>query len=137
MTSGDSYRELLTVLATITIGGDQAAAVRRILELLPSVDGPAWVRELAYVASHYSTSEPATGAALLALARRATTRYPCPACEQMVLDELAWSDQRSASFEICPSCGIQFGYDDANPDSRELVWRENWIRNGRHPVVEP
>ena len=59
---------------------------------------------------------------LRTLARRAITRYPCPACEQLVLDQPAWTDQGSASDEICPSCGIQSGYHDAAPDSRELVY---------------
>ena len=137
MTADDDYLELLQVLSTIAEGGDADAAVRRILELLPSAVGPAWVRELAYVARHYSSSEPATGTALVALARRAIARYPCPACEQVVLDEPAWSDESSASDDICPSCGIQFGYQDAALDSRELVyerWRESWLANGRRPI---
>jgi len=133
----EDYRELLSVLSTIAEGGETDVAVRRIRELLPSVVGPAWVRELAYVARHYSSSEPATGTALVALARRAIARYPCPACEQVVLDEPAWSDESSASDEICPSCGIQFGYQDADLNSRELVyerWRESWLANGRRPI---
>ncbi len=37
------------------------------------------------------------------------------------------------SFEICPSCGIQFGYNDATPggaeDQRNIYsqWRRRWI----------
>jgi hypothetical protein len=52
-----------------------------------------------------------------------------------------WYDEISgeaASHEICPSCGIQFGYDDVfeacgNEGSREelqLRWREEWISTG-------
>jgi len=39
-----------------------------------------------------------------------------------------------ASHEICPSCGIQFGYNDARADLRERIyshWREAWVTNGR------
>jgi|SRR3989344_4709081 len=46
-----------------------------------------------------------------------------------------WSGDNS-SLEICPSCGIQFGYDDAaggNLKQRQEVykiWRERWIKGG-------
>jgi hypothetical protein len=42
----------------------------------------------------------------------------------------------SAADEICPSCGIQFGYDDAaggDPAARPAVyaeWRAAWIAKG-------
>ena len=38
--------------------------------------------------------------------------YLCPVCGYPDLHELPW-DGDSGSFEICPSCGTQFGYDDA------------------------
>jgi hypothetical protein len=40
------------------------------------------------------------------------------------------------SLEICPSCGIQFGYDDiAGNDLRKridiyVMWREKWLSTG-------
>ncbi|MGH9150346.1 MAG: hypothetical protein ACRD0F_08400 [Acidimicrobiales bacterium] len=46
-----------------------------------------------------------------------------------------WAGGR-ASKEVCPSCGIQFGYDDAaasGPVERRDAyerWREAWIRGG-------
>jgi hypothetical protein len=58
----------------------------------------------------------------------------CPACDSDLAFE-PWV-QESASFEICPSCGIQFGYNDARPDVRGGVyreWRRAWIANGRRP----
>jgi hypothetical protein len=42
----------------------------------------------------------------------------------------------SPSDEICPSCGIQFGYDDAAGGSRAnravvyQEWRRRWVRDG-------
>jgi hypothetical protein len=39
--------------------------------------------------------------------------------------------------EMCASCGIQFGYNDAHPEFRADVhraWRRMWIANGRRPV---
>src|SRR5262247_3286879 len=42
------------------------------------------------------------------------------------------------SFEICPCCGIQFGYDDAtggDKTARQEIyrrWRRDWIKRGMH-----
>ncbi len=59
----------------------------------------------------------------------------CPVCGYD-LGLLPWSDD-SPSDEICPSCGIQFGYDDAiglrEPNAREAVyarWRAQWLDRG-------
>jgi hypothetical protein len=58
----------------------------------------------------------------------------CPVCGYE-LDFAPWVGESSAD-EICPSCGIQFGYDDAasgDPQARSNVydeWRESWIKNG-------
>ena len=56
----------------------------------------------------------------------------CPVC-QSELDFEPWCEN-SASDEICPSCGIQFGYNDAREDYRQRIyslWREAWIANNR------
>jgi hypothetical protein len=63
--------------------------------------------------------------------------YRCPVCGQPGFSEPPWADQGSASFDICPACGIQFGYNDARADVRDLIhrkWRERWIANGRKPL---
>src|SRR5262249_27635290 len=55
----------------------------------------------------------------------------CPVCG-FQLDFKPWNGA-SASDEICPSCGIQFGYDDAGPDDRRTYysqWRQNWQAGG-------
>lgn len=66
------------------------------------------------------------------------TGYPpqhfCPACG-LPLDFAPW-DWDLASFEICPSCGIQFGYTDAAGGAwkkRQEVyssWRAKWVKEG-------
>ncbi len=59
----------------------------------------------------------------------------CPVCRYDGLTEPPWVDG-SASDEICPSCGIHFGYDDAaggDPARRNelyLDWREHWVARG-------
>jgi len=58
----------------------------------------------------------------------------CPVCG-FSLGFLPW-DGDSSSDEICPSCGIQFGYDDANPAGPQgrvaiyAEWRQRWIEDG-------
>lgn len=59
----------------------------------------------------------------------------CPVCGYD-LGFPAWSDG-SPSDEICPSCGIQFGYDDAiglrEPEGQSAVyarWRGRWLAWG-------
>jgi hypothetical protein len=65
------------------------------------------------------------------------SRNICPSC-QSALGFKPW-DGDLASDEICPHCGIQFGYDDAAGGSPERqmiyrLWREAWIANGRQPL---
>jgi hypothetical protein len=63
-----------------------------------------------------------------------TKQDSCPACG-FVLPFEPWSGE-SPSDEICPCCGIQFGYDDAAGGDRqrrgELYqrWRKDWLAAG-------
>ena len=55
----------------------------------------------------------------------------CPVCGFSM-------DHPAADFHICPSCGTEFGYDDANRTYAEL--RAAWLRTGApwwHPVIPP
>ena len=72
--------------------------------------------------------------------------FRCPVCGYGGLTEEAWTDG-NPSDEICPSCGTQFGYDDAAGapgDSRRAAHRrlrERWVASGcswssRRPVPE-
>jgi hypothetical protein len=62
-------------------------------------------------------------------------RYLCLVCGYGGLGEPPWRDG-TGSDEICPSCGIHFGYDDAaggDPAAREAVYRGrrgDWIAGG-------
>jgi len=61
--------------------------------------------------------------------------YTCPVCGYDGLFELPWQGE-CPSDDICPSCGIQFGYHDAAGGDDEgrkriyLEWRERWIAGG-------
>lgn len=61
-------------------------------------------------------------------------QFVCPACGYDGLPVEPWLED-SPSDEICPSCGIQFGYDDAvdNPHDRQHIyegWRRKWGTEG-------
>jgi hypothetical protein len=52
--------------------------------------------------------------------------HPCPVCDYPNLSEPPRSEFGGGSFEICPSCGFQFGVnDDAEGISYE-TWRRRW-----------
>lgn len=50
-------------------------------------------------------------------------RHTCPVCFYDELDE-----PPDNNFDICPSCGTEFGYDDFNASHDEL--RKRWIAGG-------
>jgi hypothetical protein len=61
--------------------------------------------------------------------------WACPVCDYL-LDFPPWFSD-SPSYGICPSCGIQFGYDDeAGGDRAQRAqiyqeWRRLWIAKGK------
>lgn len=54
--------------------------------------------------------------------------YKCPVCGFKGLDEPSRDKDGNASFEICPSCGTEFGYDDATKSAAQL--RREWLGRG-------
>ncbi len=68
-----------------------------------------------------------------------SSQYPCPVCD-FLLDEEPWKEDLGGSYEICPSCGVQFGYTDFAADNIERrkriyqAWKIVWIENGRMPL---
>lgn len=59
---------------------------------------------------------------------RNDTTNTCPVCGFSELDEPAYDAHGCASFQICPCCGVEFGYDDATRSHKEL--RAQWIQRG-------
>ncbi len=56
--------------------------------------------------------------------------YTCPVCNYDRLFKSPYSKNGSGSYEICPCCGFQFGYDDyPNKEETQVKWRKNWIRD--------
>ncbi len=57
-------------------------------------------------------------------------RYTCPVCGFSDLDQPPWDpDTGVPSFDICPCCGCEFGYNDATTEAKERYRRE-WIKQG-------
>ena len=52
----------------------------------------------------------------------------CPVCGYGKLNEPAYDGFDCPSFDICPSCGTEFGYDDASKSHTKL--RNAWIGSG-------
>jgi hypothetical protein len=57
-----------------------------------------------------------------------TEHHRCPVCCYPDLDEPAYDELGCASFEICPCCGTEFGYDDSGASHEEL--RRRWLARG-------
>jgi hypothetical protein len=54
--------------------------------------------------------------------------YTCPICGNPNLTRRPYNDDdTSASDEICPCCGFQFGYDDHASGRTHAAWRRHWI----------
>jgi hypothetical protein len=53
-------------------------------------------------------------------------KYPCPICGFPKLNEPPRSASGGGSFEICPSCGFQFGVSDDDAGFTYQQWRTNW-----------
>lgn len=55
-------------------------------------------------------------------------KFVCPVCGYAGLTEPPYDDHECASFDICASCGTEFGYDDTSHSHEEL--RRAWIDAG-------
>lgn len=57
--------------------------------------------------------------------------YLCEVCGYPYLDEPPYDEFGYGTYEICPCCGFEFGYDDYPDKEKGIIdWRNNWINNG-------
>lgn len=56
------------------------------------------------------------------------SRFVCLVCGFPALTIAPYSDDGIASFDICPCCGVEFGYDDATRTHADL--RARWVAGG-------
>lgn len=57
-------------------------------------------------------------------------RHSCPVCDYPDLLEPPRSPSGGGSYEICPSCGFQFGVDDDDKGITYTAARATWIAKG-------
>ncbi|HET8688926.1 MAG TPA: hypothetical protein VFM18_20140 [Methanosarcina sp.] len=66
--------------------------------------------------------------------------YTCPVCGYPELSEPPYDQNtNSPSFDICPCCGCEYGYDDATPKARDNFLKK-WVSRGSpwfHPELMP
>lgn len=55
--------------------------------------------------------------------------YPCTVCNYPELKDFPRKDTLGL-YEICPSCGFQYGIADEARGSTPETWREKWIASG-------
>lgn len=57
-------------------------------------------------------------------------KHPCPVCAWPDLRETPRPKAGGGSFEICPSCGFQFGVSDDDRGHTFAGWRRAWAKAG-------
>ncbi|MDD5005040.1 MAG: hypothetical protein PHS93_00870 [Candidatus Omnitrophica bacterium] len=57
-------------------------------------------------------------------------QYICPVCGYEGLKDPPYSETREPSYEICPCCGFEFGFDTENCKDSYSKFRLKWIENG-------
>ena len=57
-------------------------------------------------------------------------KHPCPVCGFPNLAEPPRAKNGGASYEICPSCGFQFGVSDDDEKISYAEWRTTWRKAG-------
>lgn len=60
----------------------------------------------------------------------AIARFICPICGFPDLKEKPRNTEGGGSYEICPSCGFQFGVTDDDRGNTYEEWRQKWIERG-------
>ena len=58
------------------------------------------------------------------------SKHECPVCGYDGLEEPPRSTSEGGSYEICPSCGFQFGVSDDDLGFSYDAWREDWVSRG-------
>jgi len=57
-------------------------------------------------------------------------KHTCPVCQFPGLAEPPRGESGGGSYEICPSCGFQFGVSDDDGGFTYDQWRKNWTQSG-------
>jgi hypothetical protein len=63
-------------------------------------------------------------------------KYLCPVCGFLGLKEPAFNQQNIPSYEICPCCGFEFGFDGNNNQETFAAFRKRWLEKGGQWFME-
>ena len=58
--------------------------------------------------------------------------FRCPVCGYFGLDEPPRTAESGPSYDMCPSCGFEFGVTDDDRHFSYADWHREWIANGSH-----
>jgi len=62
--------------------------------------------------------------------------WVCPVCGYPGLAEPPYGEDGAGSYEICPSCGFEFGFDDDSEGTSPEQHRRAWLARGA-PWFDP
>ncbi|MFC1709136.1 hypothetical protein ACFL2J_03640 [Candidatus Omnitrophota bacterium] len=62
-------------------------------------------------------------------------KYICPICGFNGLKESPYSKANEPSYEICPCCGFEFGFDRGESVKEYQSFRRKWIEGGANWLV--
>ncbi|MGH9136555.1 MAG: hypothetical protein ACRD0G_05840 [Acidimicrobiales bacterium] len=68
--------------------------------------------------------------------RRDEPPFICPVCGYRGLAERPYNESGGGSFEICPCCGYEFGFDDDSEGTSHQEYRRRWLADGA-PWFDP
>lgn len=57
-------------------------------------------------------------------------KHLCPVCGWPELADPPYDEAGHGSYEICPCCGFEFGYDDDAQGETHSQYRARWIAGG-------
>ncbi len=59
-----------------------------------------------------------------------SAKYICPVCKFDGLKEAAFGPGNEPSYEVCPCCGFEFGFDGGNDPVVFAEYYQRWTQNG-------
>ena len=62
--------------------------------------------------------------------------YTCPVCGFTGLAESPYTQKNEPSYEICPCCGFEFGFDSVGNKGLFIEFRQRWIKNGAQWFIQ-
>ena len=67
-------------------------------------------------------------------------KHMCPVCGFDGLQEPPYDEHNAPSYEICPCCGFEFGFDEAFSQDTFDSFRQKWLKSGAQwftPELKP